>query len=78
MDNFNFELLRTFLVVCKLKSFSRASDYLYVDQSTISKEIRQLEEKVWADSFCQNGPRGRTNGSRELFQTARPAINCGL
>jgi DNA-binding transcriptional LysR family regulator len=45
MDNFNVELLRIFLVVSKLKSFSRASDYLYVDQSTISKKIRQLENK---------------------------------
>lgn len=53
MDNFNFELLRTFLVVCKLKSFSCASDYLYVDQSTISKKIRQLEEKFGLTLFVR-------------------------
>lgn len=45
MDDFNFELLRIFLVVSKLHSFSRAADYLYVDQSTISKKMRQLEDE---------------------------------
>lgn len=45
MDNFNFGLLRIFLVVSRLKSFSKASEYLYVDQSTISKKISQLENK---------------------------------
>lgn len=53
MDNFNFELLRIFLVVSKLKSFSRASDYLYVDQSTISKKIRQLESKFNVTLFVR-------------------------
>ncbi|MGM9892678.1 LysR family transcriptional regulator [Limosilactobacillus sp.] len=53
MDNFNFELLRVFLVVSKLKSFSRASEYLYVDQSTISKKIRQLENKFNVTLFVR-------------------------
>lgn len=44
MDNLNIDLIRTFLIVSRLRSFSRASNYLYIDQSTVSKKIRQLEE----------------------------------
>lgn len=53
MDDFNFELLRIFLVVSKLHSFSRAADYLYVDQSTISKKMRQLEDEFGLTLFVR-------------------------
>ena len=60
MDNFNFESLNIFLTVSKFRSFSRASNYLYLDSSTISKKIRQLEKAVNRQLFA------RTNQGVEL------------
>lgn len=54
MDNFNFETLKIFLIVSKFRSFSRASNYLYLDPSTISKKIRQLERTVGQQLFTRN------------------------
>lgn len=54
MDNFNFESLNIFLTVSKLHSFSRAGNYLYLDPSTISKQIRQLEKNVNQQLFIRN------------------------
>lgn len=53
MDNLNIDLIRTFLIVSRLRSFSRASSYLYIDQSTVSKKIRQLEEWYGAPLFVR-------------------------
>lgn len=53
MENFNLELLRNFLVVSRMQSFSKASAYLYVDQSTISKQIKQLEERFQIKLFVR-------------------------
>lgn len=53
MDNLNIDLIRTFLIVSRLRSFSRASNYLYIDQSTVSKKIRQLEEWYGAPLFVR-------------------------
>ncbi|MGN1279595.1 MAG: LysR family transcriptional regulator, partial [Limosilactobacillus sp.] len=46
MDNFDLKTLQIFEVVCKLQSFSRAANALYLDQSTVSKKMRQLERAV--------------------------------
>lgn len=61
MDNFNFESLNIFLTVSKFRSFSRASNYLYLDSSTISKKIRQLEKAVNRQLFA------RTNQGMKLI-----------
>lgn len=53
MENFNLELLRNFLVVSRMQSFSKASAYLYVDQSTISKQIKQLEQRFRVKLFVR-------------------------
>lgn len=53
MENFNLELLRNFLVVSRMQSFSKASAYLYVDQSTISKQIKQLEQRFHVKLFAR-------------------------
>lgn len=54
MDNFNFELIKIFLAVSKFHSFSRAGNYLYLDPSTISKKIRQLEKTLNQQLFIRN------------------------
>lgn len=53
MDNFNLESLRVFMVVSRLGSFSRAADYLYLDQSTVSKRIQQLEQQFHQTLFIR-------------------------
>lgn len=57
MNKLNFELLHIFDVVSRFASFSQASNYLYLDQSTVSKKIIQLEAIVNKKLFIRN-----TNG----------------
>lgn len=57
MNKLIFELLHIFDVVSRFASFSQASNYLYLDQSTVSKKIRQLEAIVNKKLFIRN-----TNG----------------
>ncbi|KAA8811870.1 LysR family transcriptional regulator [Lactobacillus crispatus] len=54
MNKLNFELLHIFEVVSRFASFSQASNYLYLDQSTVSKKIRQLEAIVNKKLFIRN------------------------
>lgn len=54
MNKLNFELLHIFDVVSRFSSFSQASNYLYLDQSTVSKKIRQLEAIVNKKLFIRN------------------------
>lgn len=54
MNKLNFELLHIFDVVSRFSSFSQASNYLYLDQSTVSKKIKQLEEIVNQKLFTRN------------------------
>ena len=54
MNKLTFELLHIFDVVSRFASFSQASNYLYLDQSTVSKKIRQLEAIVNKKLFIRN------------------------
>lgn len=54
MNKLNFEPLHIFDVVSRFSSFSQASNYLYLDQSTVSKKIRQLEAIVNKKLFIRN------------------------
>lgn len=54
MDNLNYELIKIFLAVSKFHSFSRAGNYLYLDPSTVSKKIRQLEKILHQQLFIRN------------------------
>lgn len=54
MNNFNVELIKIFLAVSKFHSFSRAGNYLYLDPSTVSKKIRQLEKMLHQQLFIRN------------------------
>lgn len=42
----DFKQLETFVTLAKLKSFSKAADYLYLTQPTISNHIQNLEEEL--------------------------------
>ena len=54
MNKLHFELLHIFDVVSRFASFSQASNYLYLDQSTVSKKIRQLKAIVNKKLFIRN------------------------
>lgn len=54
MNKLNFELLHIFDVISRFARFSQASNYLYLDQSTVSKKIRQLEAIVNKKLFIRN------------------------
>lgn len=40
------EVLNEFIVLANCKSFSKASEYLFIGQSTLTKHIQQLEEEL--------------------------------
>lgn len=44
--NFDIKQLRSFYILCKEKSFTKASQDLALSQSTISHQINQLEKKL--------------------------------
>lgn len=48
------EQLERFLTVAKFMSFTKAADYLYIGQSTISKDIANLEQDIGVQLFIRN------------------------
>ncbi|MEK9671929.1 MAG: LysR family transcriptional regulator [Rhodospirillaceae bacterium] len=46
-------LIRTFLVICEVGNFVKASERLYVTQSTVSTRIRLLEETLGQSVFIR-------------------------
>ncbi|MCD7993206.1 MAG: LysR family transcriptional regulator [Clostridia bacterium] len=50
----NFECLQTFIVLSQCKNFTRASEIMYVAQSTISNRIRLLEEYTKCQLVIRN------------------------
>lgn len=46
MNNFDLKTLEIFNAVCQFLSLSKAANSLYLDQSTVSKKIRQLEQEL--------------------------------
>ncbi|WP_108650249.1 LysR family transcriptional regulator [Dongshaea marina] len=47
----DWDLLRIFFVICKTGSLSKASDYLNINQSTISRKLARLELKLGVRLF---------------------------
>ena len=47
-------VLRYFLAVAQLKSFSKAAELLYVSQPTLSRQVRDLERELGAALFERN------------------------
>lgn len=64
----DFEQLRTFLEVSRLKSFSRAADKLGVTQPAISAQIRSLENEVGARLFDRDGGKVTFTAAGRLFE----------
>lgn len=63
--NLTVEMLSTFLTISDLGSISKASDELYIDQSSISRRIRQLENELNTTLFT------RSNKGVELTESGK-------
>jgi DNA-binding transcriptional LysR family regulator len=64
----DFENLRTFLEVARLKSFSRAAQKLLRTQPAISAQIRTLEQEVGARLFDRDGGKVTFTSAGRLFE----------
>mgnify|MGYP002574014817 FL=1 len=47
-DSMTFEQIEEFCVVARLENFTKAAEYLYVSQSTLSRHISDLESNLYA------------------------------
>lgn len=48
------ELLQTFLALCRIRSFRRTADELFITQSTVTFRILSLEEELGAQLFLRS------------------------
>ena len=48
----NSESIRTFLMLSKLKNFTRTAERLYVAQSTVTNRIAELEAETGKNCSC--------------------------
>lgn len=64
----DFEQLRTFLEVSRLKSFSRAARKLLRTQPAISAQIRSLEQEVGARLFDRDGGKVTYTAAGRVFE----------
>src|ERR1700741_1756556 len=73
----DFEQLRTFLEVSRLKSFSRAAEKLGVTQPAISAQIRSLENEAGARLFDRDGGKVTFTAAGRLFEPfAEHCLQC--
>ena len=73
--NLDLELVRSFLVVAEHRHFGRAADELHVAQSSLSRQIRRLEQQVGA-TLLDRTPRGTelTEAGRVFLPQARALL----
>jgi len=73
----DFEQLRTFLEVCRLRSFSRAAEKLSVTQPAISAQIRTLENEVGARLFDRDAGKVTFTAAGKVFEPfAEHCLQC--
>lgn len=59
--------IKYFLGIVEWKSFSRAAGELYISQSSLSKQIKSLENELGEKLFFRNGPRVELTDYGEAF-----------
>jgi predicted transcriptional regulator len=76
----DLQLLRAFLAVAECGSFRGASERLNVTQSTVSQQIKRLEEELGRPLFRRTTRRVALNRGRDAHYCAPPAQNrtCGI
>jgi DNA-binding transcriptional LysR family regulator len=65
LTNLDVDLLRAFVTIADLGSFTRAADRLYRTQSTISLQIKKLEEQLGKPLLERNARRVRLTAEGE-------------
>jgi DNA-binding transcriptional LysR family regulator len=53
-NSINWDNIRIFLAVARLQSAFEASNHLKIDQSTISRRLKKLEEEIGTELFTRN------------------------
>ncbi len=73
----DFEQLKTFLEVCRQRSFSRAAEKLLVTQPAISAQIRSLENEIGARLFDRDGGKVTFTAAGRVFEPfAEHCLEC--
>lgn len=73
----DFEQLRTFIEVSRLRSFSRAAEKLSVTQPAISAQIRSLETEIGARLFDRDGGKVTFTAAGRVFEPfAEHVLSC--
>ncbi len=71
----NLRQLRVFLAVAEQLSFTRAADTLQLQQQTVSKTIRQLEDELGVELFERTTREVRLTAAGEaLVASGRPVL----
>lgn len=71
----NFELYKVFYEVAKSLSFSKASKHLYISQSAVSQNIKQLEDQLETNLFNRSTKQVTlTREGEQLLAHIEPAI----
>ena len=71
-----FAQLNYFLAVARSRSFSRAAEDCYVSQSSLSKQIKALEEELGAKLFVRSSSGVSTTPAGEMFLTFAAKAHC--
>ncbi|MFW5749350.1 MAG: LysR family transcriptional regulator, partial [Halanaerobium sp.] len=72
----NYELYRVFYQVAVNLSFSKAAENLFISQSAVSQNIKNLEEELKTDLFIRSTKNVQlTEAGRILFDHIEPAFN---
>ena len=53
--NIDFQDMESFVMLCRLGSFTRAAQYLYISQSALSRRIKTLEEQMGVELVKRGG-----------------------
>lgn len=73
--NISFELYKYYFYVCEFKSITKAANYLFISQPAISKQIKQLENKLGKKLInkTKNGIE-LTNDGEQLYKDIKDSI----
>lgn len=72
-----FRQLRSFVEVVRQGSFTQAAQVRHASQSTISKQVAQLEQSLGVQVLERNGPHVRlTDAGAVVFRRAEEMLCC--
>ncbi|RAK04869.1 DNA-binding transcriptional LysR family regulator [Halanaerobium saccharolyticum] len=72
----NYELYKVFYQVARDLSFSKAAEKLFISQSAVSQNIKNLEKELKTDLFIRSTKKVQlTEAGKILFEHIEPAFN---